>query len=186
MLNELLAAVARGDARAFRQLYDLTSGPLHGILLSSIGHQDLAEEALQESYIKIWQKAGTYDPARGQPMPWLATLVRNQARDVLRARRPDEFGADLHSEEAELAAASPDPCLELERAQQVSQLRAPLAALPPPARTGVLLTCYAGYSHQESAELLGTPLGTLKSWVRRGLQQLRRDIGVQLPDADAA
>lgn len=186
MLNELLRAVAGGDRRAFRQLYDLTSGPLYSILLGTIGHPQLAEEVLQESFLKIWQKAGAFDPSRGQPMPWLATLVRNQARDVLRARRPDEFCSDMDPDWIESAGEGTDPGDELECAQQISQLRAPLAALPTPVRTGLLLTCYAGYTHHEAAEIMGTPLGTLKSWVRRGLQQLRRDIGLIVPDADAA
>ncbi len=174
-VGELLAAVGAGDQRAFRRLYNATSSHLLGILMARLGRRDLAEEALQECFLKIWQKSRSYDPARGPAMPWLTTLVRNQAVDLIRAQRPDESGHDFEAELNELADAGSDPCRDAEHAEIINQLRTPLATLTPQMRAGVLLTCYAGYTHRETAELMRTPLGTLKSWVRRGLDQLRAE-----------
>ena len=179
LLGDLLLAVGRGDARALRRLYELSSSHLLGILIGKIGQRELAEDALQECFIKIWQKAGSYDPARGPAIAWLVTLVRNQAIDTLRARRPDEPIADLDSALAELVDDGADPLRDAEQAQSLARLRAPLDALSPQMRRSVLLTCYAGYSHSESAELMQAPIGTLKSWVRRGLEQLRTRVEPQ-------
>jgi RNA polymerase sigma-70 factor (ECF subfamily) len=184
LLGELLVAVGHGDERAFRRLYEATSRPLLGILIGKIGRRDVAEEALQECFMKIWQKADSYDAARGSAMTWLATLVRNRAIDVIRARRPDESGPDLEIELAGWADEGADPCRDAESAQHMHDLREPLAALAPQVRASVLLTCYAGYTHSESARLMSAPLGTVKSWVRRGLEQLRSHPGAPQFDSN--
>ena len=184
-VEELLVAIGSGDQRAFRRLYDATSPYLLNILVARLDRRDLAEEALQECFIKIWQKSGSYDPARGPAMPWLTTLVRNHAVDLLRARRPDECGLDLESELGGWADEAADPSRDAECAQGISRLHGPLAALAPQVRASVLLTCYAGYTHAESAELMRTPLGTLKSWVRRGLGHLRSESGGRLVHGSA-
>ena len=177
-VEQLLIAIGSGNERAFRRLYDATSSYLLGILMARLGRRELAEEALQECFIKVWQKAASYDPARGPAMPWLATLVRNHAVDLFRARRPDDSIADLESELDRWVDEGADPCRDAELAQGLSHLIGPLAAMSPQIRTSVLLTCYAGYTHSESADLMGAPLGTLKSWVRRGLEHLRSQSGL--------
>lgn len=174
-VGELLVAIGAGDEQALRRLYEAKRSYLLGILVARIGRRELAEEALQECFIKIWQKSRSYDPARGPAMPWLVTLVRNHAVDLIRARRPDESPLDVEPELANWADEGADPCRDAEHAQSLSRLSGPLAALAPPIRTSVLLTCYAGYTQVESAELLRAPLGTLKSWVRRGLEHLRSE-----------
>jgi len=181
--DALLVAIGAGDPRAFRRLYDATGNRLLGILIAQVGRRDLAEEILQESFIKIWQKARRYDPARGPAMPWLIALVRNQAIDQLRRRRPEEAGEEFDAALETWTDEAADPQRDAEHWQGMDRLLEPLAALAPQVRTSVLLTCYAGYTHAETARLMRAPLGTLKSWVRRGLEHLRRDIAGAAPDA---
>lgn len=183
LLDELLVAIGAGDPRAFRRLYEATSDRLLGILIAQVGRRDLAEDILQESFIKIWQKARSYDPERGRAMPWLIALVRNQAVDLIRRRRPDEDGEEFDSFLATWTDDAADPQRDVEHWQGMSRLLEPLAALAPQVRTSVLLTCYAGYTHVETAGLMQAPLGTLKSWVRRGLDHLRRDVAAAGIDA---
>ena len=171
--GELILAVSAGDKLAFRRLYDLTSPLLLGMLIRKLRRRELAEDALQECFIKIWQKAGTFDSARGSAMAWLITLARNQGTDILRAQAPEETGLDLEALIDEWDEESTDPERDAETAIQLRRIGGPLAALAPSVRASVLLTCYEGYTHMESAKLLNAPLGTIKSWVRRGLEQLR-------------
>lgn len=175
-LDELLVAIGAGDQRAFRRLYDAVSSRLLGILVARIGRRDLAEEVLQECFIKIWQRAHTYQPSRGHAMPWLASLVRHQAIDLVRRRRPVEMAELSELDAAQWADDGADPQRDAELSQCVNRLREPLANLAPQIRTSVLLTCYAGYTQSESALLMQAPLGTLKSWVRRGLGNLRGEL----------
>src|SRR5690349_10267950 len=100
-LEGLLAAVARGDRSAFAELYAATSAQLLALLLRMLQRRDWAEEALQDCYVRIWQKSDSYSPERGAPMAWLATIARYRALDLLRARRPEvtesAFDADKPS-----------------------------------------------------------------------------------------
>ena len=173
LLAELILATGRGDARAFRRLYDGASPILLGLLMRKLGRRDLAEDALQDCFIKIWQKAATYDPARGAAIAWLATLARNQGIDALRKQVPEDGMDDLESFMAEHTGGDSDLEREADMALALRRLEAPLAALAPQVRASILLTCYAGHSHAEGARILRAPLGTIKSWVRRGLEQLR-------------
>jgi len=172
-LADLIVATGQGNDRAFRRLYEAASPILLGLLIRRLGRREMAEDVLQECFLRIWQKASTYDPSRGSAMAWLAALARNQAIDALRKKVPEECFDDLES----IAAAHADNDVDLERETDVAlalrRLAAPLAALPDPVRDSILLTCYAGHSHSEGARILGAPLGTIKSWVRRGLEQLR-------------
>lgn len=173
-LVRLLAATAAGDRRAFALLYERTSPHLFGLLLRMVLRRDWAEEALQDCYLRIWQKAEGYAPERGTPMAWLATIARYRALDLLRARRPE-----VPEDELPLAAADPGPA-PYERAEigeGLGRLGDCLQRLEASPRRSVLLAYYAGYTHAELARRLGAPLGTVKSWVRRGLQQLRDCLG---------
>lgn len=179
LIRGLLIAIGSGDRKAFRRLYDATSSYLMTILIRKLGKRELAEEVLQDCYIKVWQRANTYDPARGQAMAWLATLVRNKAVDAIRARRPDEFGLELQPEDGMLFDDSADPSRDAEIAETLQSLEESFSKLPLKMRTSILLTHHSGYSHEESARLMQAPLGTVKAWVRRGVEQLRNDFAHQ-------
>lgn len=165
-LEVLLAATARGDRTAFARLYELTGGTLFGIALGMLGQRDRAEDATQEAYLLVWRKAGQYSPDRGSALAWLTTLTRRCAIDQLRRRKREPAGVD--AAELPLAAAEPSASDSLDAAliECLKQLRAD-------SRQAILLAFYHGLTHDELARRLNAPLGTVKSWVRRGLQRLK-------------
>lgn len=179
-LEGLLSAIARGDRTAFAELYAATSGQLLALLLRMLQRRDWAEEALQDCYVRIWQKSESYTPQRGAPLAWLTTIARYRALDLLRARRPEDT-------ESSFDEARPSP---LERSDEgrspedhavaregIGRLEDCMEGLIEEQRQSVLLAYYEGYTHGELARRLKAPLGTVKSWVRRGLLQLRDCMG---------
>src|SRR5690349_5501049 len=179
-LEGLLAAVARGDRSAFAELYAATSAQLLALLLRMLQRRDWAEEALQDCYVRIWQKSDGYSPERGAPMAWLATIARYRALDLLRARRPEftesSFDADKPSP-LEAPDQGPGPEDGAVEREGIGRLENCLKGLLEEQRRSVLLAYYEGYTHSELARRLKAPLGTVKSWVRRGLLQLRDCMG---------
>ncbi|HEY0973001.1 MAG TPA: sigma-70 family RNA polymerase sigma factor [Solimonas sp.] len=179
-LIRLLDATAGGDQRAFRDLYDSSSAHLFGLLVRMLKRRDWAEEALQDCYLKIWQKADSYAPEKGAPLTWLMTVARYRALDLLRQKRPEVELPD-ESEAAPMTFADEDSAIDPESgaiAQEgVGRLSDCMQDLQDEQRRSVLLAYYEGYTHQELAQVLNAPLGTVKSWVRRGLQRLRECLG---------
>ena len=176
-LTALLAATATGNQQAFQQLYAASSAHLFALLQRMLRRRDWAEEILQDCYLKIWQKAETYEPRKGAPMTWLLTIARYRALDLLRMRRPevlesdgDEDGPDHIGQAAD---PTQDPLARAEEREGLGRLERCMGGLTGEQRDSVLLAYYEGYTHHELAARLKAPLGTVKSWVRRGLQQLR-------------
>ncbi len=182
-LGTLLAGVGRGDAEAFAQLYALTSPKLYALLLRILKTRDWAEDALQECYVRIWQHAERYTPERGSPMAWLASIARYRALDLLRARRPELSATDLQSDggedarplEVEDPAQSPDD--HASESEGLARLDECLQDLAPEQREVLLAAYYEGYTHTEIARRRAAPMGTVKSWLRRGLLRLRDCLG---------
>ncbi|WP_043769590.1 sigma-70 family RNA polymerase sigma factor [Algiphilus aromaticivorans] len=174
-LQELLAATARGDRAAFSELYAATSAHLFALLLRILRRRDLAEEALQDCYVRIWQKSGSYSAERGAPVAWLASIARYRALDMLRARRPEV--SEQQNESGEPPATHVDEGIDVQRQaedqHELERLHDCLAELGGEQRSAVMLAYYEGFTHPELAERMTAPLGTVKSWVRRGLQRLR-------------
>ena len=174
----LLTATAGGDQLAFAQLYQSCSAHLYGLLLRILQRRDWAEEALQDCFLKVWQKSETYAPERGSPLTWLLTIARYRALDLLRMKRPEvgmpEEGPGKNSLPP-MALADPreDPAQRAAEAEGVGRLQDCLRGLQDEQRRSVLLAYYEGYTHQELARVMAAPLGTVKSWVRRGLLRLR-------------
>lgn len=178
-LEPLLRATAAGDLQSFRRLYEASSSHLFGLLLRMLKRRDWAEEALQDCYLKIWQKADTYSPDKGAPLTWLMTVARYRALDLLRMKRP-EVEMPEESEAPPMTffdEAGEDPLLRAVEREGLGRLQACMGGLPEEQRRSVLLAYYQGYTHQEMARVLNAPLGTVKSWVRRGLQRLRECLG---------
>jgi RNA polymerase sigma-70 factor (ECF subfamily) len=172
-MADLLAATARGDERAFARLYSLTAAKLFALTLGILRHRERAEEALQETYTRLWRFAHRYDPAKGPAMGWIVTIARNSALSALERRPRDAAGADAADFER-WASAEPNP---LEQAMQSSAARALarcLQALEPRQRRTIVLAYFEGLTHVELAARLGAPIGTVKSWIRRGLARLNR------------
>ncbi len=177
-LRALLLAIAQSDAHAFSQLYELTSPRLYALSLRTTGRADVAEEALQEGYIRIWRSASQFDPERGSALAWITTVVRNRARTLAskshrQAAIVDE-GYDMADAPDAHAVSGFDKVLSAERVRRV---RACLAGVDPDKKRALLLVYFEGLSHQELATRLDVPLGTAKSWVRRGLHQMGRCLG---------
>ena len=171
-LAELLAAAARGDHAAFARLYQLTAPKLFALAVGILKRRDWAEETLQESFIRVWRSAHRFDPAKGSAMSWMVTIVRNSALTALE-RRPREIASEDAGAAADIADSAPDP---LEQTMQNSAARALLKCLQgldEQQRRSIMLAYYEGLTHSELAARLGAPLGTVKSWIRRGLMHLK-------------
>ncbi|MAL99613.1 sigma-70 family RNA polymerase sigma factor [Hydrocarboniclastica marina] len=165
----LLAATARRDRDAFRRLYEHASPRMLGLCVGLLGQREQAEEVLQEAFIRIWHHAGEYHEERGSPMAWMQTIARYKALDTLRARRRTA-GTQSH----EIADARPGPFeLSLQDAD-AQALNGCIEELSDDQRSSILMCYYKGFTHEELATALDTPLGTIKSWIRRGLTYLKR------------
>lgn len=173
-LQALLAATAKGDQPAFRQLYELASPHLFGLLLRILRRRDWAEEALQDCFLKVWQKAETYAPDKGAPLTWLMTVARYRALDLLRMKRPEvEMPEESEAAPLTFEDVSEDPQARAVEQEGLGALQKCMEGLQDEQQRSVLLAYYEGYTHQELAAVMKAPLGTVKSWVRRGLQKLR-------------
>lgn len=170
-LRQLLAQCSLGDRRAFETLY-LSVGPrLHGVALRFMGRPDLAEEVLQESFVRIWNNASRYEPHLSAPLTWMINITRNQAIDQLRKHR-DRPLSDL--EEQSLVDETPSAHEQLNSAREASALNRCLDSLEGMQRQSITIAFFRGMSGAELAEHLAAPLGSVKSWIRRGMERLRR------------
>ncbi|MEP7283760.1 MAG: sigma-70 family RNA polymerase sigma factor [Rubrivivax sp.] len=185
-LAAALARVALGDRIAFEAVYRASTAHLFGIILRIQKDRALAEDLLQDVYVNIWRHAQGYDAARSPPMAWLTGIARNRAIDSLRRRRtePDTVSAVVtHADGDEfdrlstVASDAPGPLEMLEQAGQAHALQSCLGRLTFEQRQCLALVYYQGLSHVELALHLQQPLGTVKSWVRRGLVALKDCLG---------
>lgn len=175
-LVALLAACARRDRASFARLYELTSPKLFGVALRIVRQEHLAEEVLQECYIRIWDRAPDYREGVASPMTWLGSIVRNRCLDALRRRNPEVIDVQGDLIDA-VASDNPGPLDVLERDKDAAALARCLQELEGKQRQAILLAFYDGMSHSELAKHLREPLGTVKTWVRRGLLKLRSCLG---------
>ena len=171
-LSSALQQVAAGDKAALQRVYDQTSAKLFGVCLRILGDRSEAEDVLQDVYVTIWRRAGSFDPGRGvSPITWLAALTRNRAIDRLRASK-SHLNRSL-----DVIAEAPDPTPlaseALERDQAYQQLSACLGELEPEHAGYIRAAFFDGHTYASLAETAGAPLGTMKSWVRRALMRLR-------------
>ncbi|MEC5215882.1 RNA polymerase sigma factor (sigma-70 family) [Actimicrobium sp. GrIS 1.19] len=175
-LKVWLAAVARKDAVAFRALYDATSSKLFGFALRILIKRESAEEVLQESFVSIWNNAGSYQASLAAPMTWMTTIVRNKAFDLL--RRVDhtvEIDADTFDRDVmdALESTDPTPLQSLQLSADARALAVCFARLEGLHRQAIAMAFYHDMSHSEVAQHMTLPIGTVKTWIRRGLERLR-------------
>lgn len=168
-----LARVAAGDREALRQLYARYSRPLFSVAMRMLGDRGAAEERLQDAFVSIWRHAGNYDPQKSQPFTWAFTILRRSCIDYLRKQHRSVRVAGTIDENKALPSAETDSAREsAERQETAAQLRSALAEISPPQRDALELALFSALTHPEIAERLGQPLGTVKSWIRRGLLDL--------------
>jgi RNA polymerase sigma-70 factor (ECF subfamily) len=164
----LIADCADGDRPAFRQLYELSSRFVFGIVRAVLRDGDAAAEVAQEVYVSIWQRAESFDAKKGNPLAWMAAIARNRAIDRLRSERARGF-VIATDELPELASNDPPAGFAVEAVA----LRRALDDIRPEFRKALLLSYFKGYTPTELAGALDVPVGTAKSWVRRGLAALK-------------
>jgi RNA polymerase sigma-70 factor (ECF subfamily) len=170
-----LARVASRDRSALRDVYEMTSAKLFGICLRISADRDAAEDILQEVYIKVWNRAGRFDSGRASPITWLCAIARNAAIDWRRASlRPGTV-----PEEA--ASTVADSALPADRVIERDQMRARLLYCIDQLQRGhgdaIRAAFLDGLTYAELADRMAVPLGTMKSWIRRGMQRLKECIG---------
>jgi len=180
-LADLLGACGRGDRAAFARLYEATAPKLFGVAIRMLRRDDLAEEILQECYVSIWNHARTYSVALSAPMTWMTSIVRNRCLDALRRPRlevalapNDETGEDPL---AAVPSEEPGPLAVLQRSSDARALADCLGQLDGKMRQAIMLAFFEGLSHSELAAHMGQPLGTVKTWIRRGLERLKICLG---------
>jgi RNA polymerase sigma factor (sigma-70 family) len=172
-LMDLLARTALADQQAFAELYRMTSGHLYAVALRILRDTGAAEEVLQESFINVWHHAGSYVAAKSQPLTWLTSIVRNRCLDQLRRRDVETVTMDDEEEGVTVAADDPSPLEMLLSGADARAVGACVEALEPGQKQAIALAFFQGLSHSELAKHLREPLGTVKSWIRRGLERLR-------------
>lgn len=166
-LAGMLLSTAAGDRVAFRSLYEATAPKLFGVVLRIVRNRPVAEEVLQETYIRVWQSAERFAPGAGRPIAWLATIARNCAIDRIRSDKVEQGRADDNAVLEGLAAPdSGDPVLR-------EALTRCLDGLEEEARNCVVLAYCSGYSREELAERFGRPVGTIKTLLYRSVRLLK-------------
>lgn len=172
-LSDLLARCALHDQRAFATLYQFSSAKLFAVAVRITRRRDWAEEVLQEAFVNIWNHAAGYNSAKSAPMTWMTAIVRNRALDWL--RKPREVELDEEHEElmASIPDESPGPEELLRRSLEAGELAECMKTLTEEQQRSITLAFFYGLSHGELAEQMRKPLGTVKTWIRRGLDRLK-------------
>jgi RNA polymerase sigma-70 factor, ECF subfamily len=181
-IKRLILATAARDVQAFETLYQRTSSVMLGVAMRITRRRETAEEVLHDAFVKVWNHAKSFDPAALQPMAWLNTIVRNRALDLVtsaEATRVESIHSNNDDDDNDPLERlidwsdekSSGDTLDNKRAEH--QLRDCMASLKPAERQALSLAYHHGMSHSELANHLQKPVGTVKSWVRRGLDALR-------------
>jgi RNA polymerase sigma-70 factor, ECF subfamily len=171
-LEGLLAQVAMGNRAAFDALYRSTANRLFGICLRVLAQRSEAEDALQDVYTAVWRKAAQFDPTKANANSWLTTIARNKAIDRLRSMPARQARASLElAEKVEDPGASPPQ--QVQTATDRAQLEHCLEHLEPRRRSLIRAAFFDGLTYEELSAKIEAPLGSIKSWIRRGLLQLR-------------
>lgn len=175
--EELLVRIANGDKQAFGLFYDQTAARVMGICMQVLHNRAVAEEITQEVFIEIWRTAPTFSPDKGSAASWIYRLARSRAIDKLRSRI-----AALNRDEKDAALEQVSHYIDVEEeailAVESQRLRELVEAINEPHRSAIMLTYFAGLSHQELANHLNIPLGTAKTRVRDGLKKLKAALRV--------
>jgi RNA polymerase sigma-70 factor (ECF subfamily) len=170
-LNDALRRCSTGDRTALRAIYDSEAPRMLGVALRLLRRRTLAEEAVHDAFMQVWQKSASFDPRKGNGRSWLYAVLRHRALNILRSESRTDLVDDF--EPLGLASEGEDAEAILLRLSEASALRRCLESLDPRRRQAVILSYMQGLSHGELAGRLGVPLGTAKAWIRRSLTALR-------------
>ena len=167
-----LVQAGQGDRSAFRTVYEATSAKLFGVCLRILPDRQAAEDVLQDTYVIVWRKAASFDASRASPITWLVTIARNRAIDRLRSAAPMKNAAPVEDAH-DLADSGPLASDVVEQADEAARLNGCLETLEDRARAVIRTAFFEGATYDELARRENVPLGTMKSWIRRGLMRLR-------------
>jgi RNA polymerase sigma-70 factor (ECF subfamily) len=176
LLVDALARVADKSRSALEEVYSRTSAKLFGLCLRILGDEGEAEDALQDAYIKVWRNAGSFDPARSSPITWLAAIARNGAIDRLRSQGKSRSTQPIEAAD-DVADAGADAFAAASANQEHRRLTGCIAELEARQAWAIRTAFFDGLSYSELAAQSNVPLGTMKSWVRRGLLRLKECLG---------
>ena len=179
----LLAAIAQQDESALGALYDATLSRVYGLALRITRKPEAAEEVVADVYLQVWRKAADYDAARGRALTWLLTICHSRALDQLRRKDEAEAHPEPETLRTDLADDENDPLNLLQAFENQSAVYAALESLNPIQRQLIALAFFKGLSHQEAAVQSGLPLGTVKTHIRRALEQLRQALQIDFGGA---
>lgn len=169
-IEDLIAAIALADRQAFGRLYDVVSPKLFGVSLRILKNRTLAEDALQEIFVKIWQRSQSYRPGRQAPMGWLVTIARHHAIDVIRANKRKHEDIEAHYD---LKSSDPSPEQHAMATNERERIANCLKELEPNKAEAVVAAYVEGYSYNELADRYAIPLNTMRTWLRRSLIKLK-------------
>jgi RNA polymerase sigma-70 factor (ECF subfamily) len=170
-LRKLLAECSLGSRQAFESLYRTTSGILYAVALRCLGRKDLAEEVVQEAFVRIWHNASGYDANLSQPLTWMVSITRNLAIDQRRKHREVPLNDYLIQA---LQDHAPQAAEQLSATREANALQRCIELLDGMQKAAITTAYFHGLSCTELAAQLGAPLGSVKSWIRRGMERLRR------------
>ncbi|MFA7248237.1 MAG: sigma-70 family RNA polymerase sigma factor [Dehalococcoidia bacterium] len=175
-----MAAIGTGDLAALESLYDRYSTLVYSVSLRVLRDTHLAEDVVQEVFLRLWRQPSSYDPARGRFISWLMSVTRNRSLDelrrVTRRMRSEEAEDDDRGHEIAAVGHLDDPQVELTMAEVRTAVRAAMTRLPPAQRQVIELAYFEGLTHVEIAGRTGDPLGTVKTRVRLGMRKLRESL----------
>lgn len=174
-LSHLMRRVAQRDRSAFAKVYQATSAKLYGVVLRILRRRDIADEVLQEVYVKIWERAADFDSERASPISWMATIARNRALDEVRRKQP--VSIEDHPEVQDCASDDETALAAVMRSEDGRRLAECLKRLEPDRRQMVVFAYCEGLSRDELAQKYGQPVNTIKTWLRRSLAQLKGCLG---------
>lgn len=172
--GDLLEAIAQGDERSLASLYDRYHRLAFSLALRVVNDRGRAEDVVQDAFLSVWRKAGSYSVARGSVKTWLTSIVRNRAIDVVRARR--ESDGDDEAVLLGLRDSSPSIIEQVTASLDRDTVRAAITVLPVEQRSAIAMAYFEGRSHSEIAGMTGLPLGTVKSRIRLGMHRLRDEL----------
>jgi RNA polymerase sigma factor (sigma-70 family) len=173
--SALIVRVASGDRAAFRALYQAEAPRLLGVAMRMLKRRMLAEEAVHDTFMRVWDQANRFDASMGNGQSWLFTLLRNRALNILRGEARTDLTAEFETMNLESDDENPEEIVL--KLSEAGALRRCLETLDASRRQAILLAYVNGLTHVELAERLGMPLGTIKSWMRRSLLSLRECLG---------
>jgi len=178
--GDLLARLQSRDSRALGELYDRYGRMSFGLILRMVQDRGIAEDLVQETFMRVWNRAASFDSEQGAVGPWLLAVARNRALDYLRykGRRPE---SSIDAQETENPALFADVQADPLRFDVARQVKAALSRLTETQRQAIELAYFEGMSQTEIAERMRQPLGTVKTWMRRALQQMREELGGGVP-----